>query len=66
MRQTGVLKHLLFLRCRASELAIGGSRLSLNNLIDCDSCFTESVEILALSIVSQYDKPGKIIHMVRL
>ena len=47
MQQTGVLKCLLFLRRRAWELAIEGSRLaslwcplltiSLNNLIDNDS-----------------------------
>ena len=28
VRQTGVLKRLLFLKCRAWELAIGGSRLA--------------------------------------
>ena len=51
----------LFLRCRAWELAIGGSRLasllyslltiSSNNLIDNDSRISESVGIPALSKV---------------
>ena len=54
VRQTGVLRRLLFLKCRTWELAIGGSKLaslwcsllkiSLNNLIDNYSGLSESVE----------------------
>ena len=76
VRQTGVLKRLLFLRRRAWELTIEGDRLaclwcslltaSLNNLIVNDSRLSESVGIPALSIASQYDKLGKIIRMARL
>ena len=79
VRQTGVLKRLLFLKRRAWELAIGGSRLAslwcslltipLNNLIDNDSHLSESFGIPALSIASHYadyDKLGKIIRMARL
>ena len=74
VRQTGVLYCLLFLRRRAWELAIEGSRLaslwcslltiSLNNLIDNDSRFTESVGISALPIASQYDKLGNLLVIV--
>ena len=59
VRQTGVLKRLLFLRRRALELAIGGSRLaslwcslltiSSNNFIDNESRLSESVGIPVLS-----------------
>ena len=76
MRQTGVLKSLLFLKRRKWELTIGGSRLaslwcllltiSFNNLIDNDSRLSESVGIPALSIASQYDKLGKIIRIAHL
>ena len=73
---SGVLKRLLFLRHRAQELSIEGSRLaslwfslltiSLNNSTDNDSRLSKSVGIPALSIASQYDKLGKIIRMARL
>ena len=49
-----------------SKLLSVTSTIILNNLIDNDSNLSESVRILALSIASECNKLGKIIHMVHL